>query len=245
VVLGEKDRRIHQPSIVQLAADAVREMVLSGELRPGDRLVEERLTEELGISRPPMREALRLLGQEGLLVSIPRRGVIVTPVSPQDLYEVLTLRAVYERMAVDLGMPARDPRLIERVQRGLDGMATAAGNDDRAQFVRSAFEFHVSIVGLAHHRRLEEAYRALWLQLHLFMAVNTRLREQRHESLKENVERHRRLVTLIEAGDRRAVLAELEEHGDRSFLDEVAKELEAVPVLKPEAVEGRRTASPN
>jgi DNA-binding GntR family transcriptional regulator len=244
VVLGEKDRRIHQPSIVQLAADAVREMVLSGELRPGDRLVEERLTEELGISRPPMREALRLLEQEGLLVSIPRRGVIVTPVSPQDLYEVLTLRAVYERMAVELGIPVRDPRLLERVHRGLDGMAAAASNDDRAQLVRWKFEFHLSIVGLAHHRRLEDAYRALWLQLHLFMAVNTRLRQQRNETLQANVERHRRLLHLVEAGDRRAVLAELEEHGDRSFLDEVSKELDGV--RSSEAAEGRRaTASPN
>src|SRR5690348_12165228 len=59
-----KDRRLQQPSLVRLAAAAVRDMVLSGELRPGDRLVEERLTEELGISRPPLREALRLLEQE-------------------------------------------------------------------------------------------------------------------------------------------------------------------------------------
>jgi DNA-binding GntR family transcriptional regulator len=221
----EKDRRIQQPSLVRLAADAIREMVLSGELRPGARLVEERLTDELGISRPPLREALRLLEQEGLVVSLPRRGVIVTPLSAQDLYELLTLRSAYERMAVELGIPVRDPQLLERVREALGEMAAAARSEDRAQFVRSAYEFHLSIVGLARHRRLEEAYRALWLQMHLFMAANTRVREQRNENLKANVERHRRLLALVEGGDREAVLAELENHGDRTYFEEVTREL--------------------
>jgi len=109
-----KDRRIQQPSLVRMAAETIREMVLSGELRPGDRLVEERLTEELGISRPPLREALRLLEQEGLLLSMPRRGVIVTPLSAQDVYEIFTLRTTYERMAIELGVPCKDPELLAR-----------------------------------------------------------------------------------------------------------------------------------
>jgi DNA-binding GntR family transcriptional regulator len=221
-----RDRRIQQPSLVRLAADAVRDMVLSSELRPGDRLVEERLTEQLGISRPPLREALRLLEQEGLLVSIPRRGVIVTPLTTQDLYEIYTLRTAYERMAIELGVPVRDPHLLARVRRGLAAMVEAAKNDDRAQLVKTSFEFHLAIVGLARHRRVEEAYRALWLQLHLFMAVNTRLREEQNdETLEANVERHRRLLATVEAGDRTAVLAELENHGNRTVFEAAMKEL--------------------
>jgi DNA-binding GntR family transcriptional regulator len=221
-----RDRRIQQPSLVRLAADAVRDMVLSSELRPGDRLVEERLTEQLGISRPPLREALRLLEQEGLLVSIPRRGVIVTPLTTQDLYEIYTLRTAYERMAIELGVPVRDPQLLARVRRGLAAMVEAAKNDDRAQLVKTSFEFHLAIVGLARHRRVEEAYRALWLQLHLFMAVNTRLREEQNdETLEANVERHRRLLATVEAGDRTAVLAELENHGNRTVFEAAMKEL--------------------
>ncbi len=221
-----RDRRIKQPSLVRLAADAVRDMVLSSELRPGDRLVEERLTEQLGISRPPLREALRLLEQEGLLVSIPRRGVIVTPLTTQDLYEIYTLRTAYERMAIELGVPVRDPQLLARVRQALAGMVEAAKNDDRAQLVKSSFEFHLAVVGLARHRRVEDAYRALWLQLHLFMAVNTRVREeQEDETLEANVERHRRLLATVETGNRAAVLAELENHGNRTAIDEAMREL--------------------
>ena len=218
-------RRIQQTSLVHLAASAVQEMILSGELRPGDRLVEERLTEELGISRPPLREALRLLEQDGLLVSIPRRGVIVTPLDARDLYEILTLRTTYERMAMDLGIPVRRPELLARVRNALEAMSEAAAKADRAALVRSAFAFHLSLVGLADHRRLEEGYRSLWLQMHLYMAVNTRVREEQNETLEGNVERHRRLLAMVEAGDRAAVLAELENHIDPALLEETKRVL--------------------
>lgn len=220
-----KDRRIQQPSLVRMAAETIREMVLSGELRPGDRLVEERLTEELGISRPPLREALRLLEQEGLLLSMPRRGVIVTPLSARDVYEIFTLRTTYERMAIELGVPCKDPELLARCRRALDAMTEAAKTEDRAQFVRSAFEFHVSVVGLAHHQRLEDAYRGLSLQLRIYIAANTRAREELNESLEENVERHRRLLAAVESGDRDSVLAALANHGDRTFLEEMTNDV--------------------
>lgn len=223
-----KDRRIQQPSLVRMAAETIREMVLSGELRPGDRLVEERLTEELGISRPPLREALRLLEQEGLLLSMPRRGVIVTPLSAQDVYEIFTLRTTYERMAIELGVPCKDPGLLARCHRALDMMTQAARTEDRGQFVRASFEFHVSIVGLARHRRLEDAYRGLSLQLQIYIAGNTRAREERNESLDENVARHRRLLEAVERGDRANVLTELTNHGDRTFLEEMTNGMQGV-----------------
>jgi DNA-binding GntR family transcriptional regulator len=209
-----------------MAAEAIREMVLGGELRPGDRLVEERLTEELGISRPPLREALRLLEQEGLLLSMPRRGVIVTPLSAQDVYEIFTLRTTYERMAIELGVPCKDPELLSRCHRAINAMVQAAKAEDRGQFVRTSFEFHVAMVGLARHRRLEDAYRGLSLQLHIYIAGNTRAREERNESLDENIERHRRLLAAVERGDREDVLAELANHGDRTFLEEMTNEVQ-------------------
>jgi DNA-binding GntR family transcriptional regulator len=103
-------------------------------------------------------------------------------------------------------------------------MVQAAKAEDRAQFVRSSFEFHVSVVGLARHRRLEDAYRGLSLQLHIYIAANTRAREERNESLDENIERHRRLLAAVERGNREEVLSELANHGDRTFLEEMSTE---------------------
>jgi hypothetical protein len=108
----------------------------------------------------------------------------------------------------------------------LEAMAAAARTEDRAALVKSAFEFHISLVALAGHKRLEDGYRALWLQMHLFMAVDTRVREQLNETLEENVARHRRLLALVEAGDREAVMTELDSHGDRAFFEEMTKGIE-------------------
>lgn len=220
-----QQRRIQQTSLPHLAAEAVRDMILAGELRPGERLVEERLTDALGISRPPLREALRLLEREGLISHHPRRGAIVTTLSEQDVYEVWTLRAALERLALELGMPVGDAARLERCHVALRGMDESARRSDRAGLVRSAFQFHLAIVGLAGHRRLEEAYQSLQLQMHLWMAANTQVRERHQETLAENVARHRLLLDLVEAGDRAAALAELERHGDHAYLRELTDEL--------------------
>ena len=68
------DGRLEAPTLVALAANALRKKILAGELAPGQRLLEERLTDELAISRPPLREALRILEGEGLVSTRPRRG---------------------------------------------------------------------------------------------------------------------------------------------------------------------------
>ncbi|GAA4881834.1 MULTISPECIES: GntR family transcriptional regulator [Saccharopolyspora] len=205
------------PSLVQLAADALRRMIVGGDLLCGQRVVENRLTHELGISRPPLREALRVLEREGLVRQVPRKGVIVTPLTLHDIYEICTLRAEFEGLAVRLGVPVRDPERLRRCRTALHRMAEAAGAADQSAYLECSFEFHVSVVGLSGHQRLEEAYRSLQLQLMLSMALNRRARED--ETLTEDVARHERLLALVEEGEPARVLAELARHGDRTFLD--------------------------
>src|SRR5699024_9955353 len=84
---------LESPSLVVLAANAVRSRILAGVLKPGARLLEEQLTAELAISRPPFREALRILENEGLIYTLPRRGSFVTTLTEQDVFEILSLRS--------------------------------------------------------------------------------------------------------------------------------------------------------
>jgi DNA-binding GntR family transcriptional regulator len=210
-------RRIDQPSLVQLAADAIRDMVLSGELAPGARLVEDRLTQVLGISRPPLREAMRVLEREGLIQSVPRRGSVVTELTQADIREISSLRSTLETMAIELGVPVRDTSRLRRCHDALEAMAESVRRQDRAGLARHSFEFHLAVVALSGHRRLQEVYRSLCLQM--YIVRNNELRERLFESLEENVERHRRLLALIESGDRGAVLAELAVHGDRTLAE--------------------------
>ena len=76
---------LHAASLVALAVRRLRAEILSGELAPGERIVEEQLTRRFGTSRAPLREALRLLGQQGLVEHLPRRGVRVTQLSARDI----------------------------------------------------------------------------------------------------------------------------------------------------------------
>ncbi len=209
--------RLDPPSLVQLAADELRRMILSAELQPGERLIEERLTEHLGISRPPLREAMRILQQEGLIVVQPRRGATVTSLSDRDVFEILTLRSGLERLAVELGVPVTDPDRLQRCRDALAEMEACAGREDRAHLVECGYAFHRSIVGLAGHRRLEGLYDSLHQQLLLCMAMNLYAREHYYEGLARHVERHKVLLDVIESGDPKAVLEELAAHGERSF----------------------------
>jgi DNA-binding GntR family transcriptional regulator len=212
------------PSLVELAAAALRRMIIGGDLLCGERIVENRLTHELGISRPPLREALRVLEREGLVRQVPRKGAIVTPLTLHDIYEIFTLRREFERLAVRLGVPVEDASRLRRCRQALRRMAEAADMDDEPSFAEYSFEFHVSIVGLSGHQRLEEAYRSLQLQMMLSMALNRRARER--ETLTEDVQRHERLLDVIESGDADTVLHELSRHGDRTFLDGIESKVQ-------------------
>lgn len=207
------------PSLAQLAADALRAMILSGTLRSGERVIENRLTAELGVSRPPLREAMLVLEQEGLLVHVPRRGAVVTPLTLHDVYEIFTLRAELERLAVELGVPVRSEARLDRCRAALRQLEQAAEDQDPGAVTERGFAFHLAVIGLAGHKRLEDTYRSLALQMRLCMAMNRRARRGL-ESLRGDAARHRRILDLVEGGDTQSVQHALAHHGHRTFLIE-------------------------
>lgn len=205
------------PSLVELAASTVRRMIVSGGLRCGERIIENRLTQELGISRPPLREALRVLEREGLVRQLPRKGVIVTPLTLHDVYEIVTLRRELERLAVRLGMPVRDPARLQRCRTALALLTEAAEDGDAALFAERTLRLRLAVVGLAGNRRLEDGCRSLGLQLMLAMTLNHRAPDR--ALLETDLSRQRRLVAVIESGDADTVLAELARCTDPSMFD--------------------------
>lgn len=227
------DTRLHAPSLVVLAANSIRKMILAGDFAPGERLLEERLTAQLAISRPPLREALRVLENEGLITTLPRRGSTVTTLTDRDVYEILTLRSTLERMAFELGIPVARPELLDPPREALAAMERCAREGDRGALVQAGYAFHAALVGIADHRRLADTYASVQQQLLLCMARNLIVREQYYEDLQQHVARHRLLLELVESGDRDAALAELAVHGEGSF--------EALDAMRPNS--GRAPAA--
>ncbi|WP_024285618.1 GntR family transcriptional regulator [Cellulomonas sp. KRMCY2] len=218
---------LESPSLVVLATKSIRNRILAGDLEPGTRLLEERMTAELAISRPPLREALRVLEDEGLIYTIPRRGSFVATLTEQDVFEILSLRSTLERMAYELGIPVADPALLDPARRALEEMQRCAREKDRGSLVLAGYAFHSALIDIARHRRLSEIYASVQQQLLLCMSRNLIARE-RFEGLEEHVDRHRQLLEVIEAGDPDVALAALAEHGEGSFEAVAASQRPAV-----------------
>lgn len=209
----------HPKSLVEALAEELRRRILDGVYTPGERIPEERVTTELGVSRPPVREAMRLLQQEGLLTAIPRRGVIVTPLTANDVREIYAVRHALESLAVELALPIQDRDRLAPLWAAVEDMERAAKNGKSSDLPVLNLRFHQALARLPGNKRLAHAYDELAAQLQMCMAINLRFRERLLGDPKESVERHANLVRLLEVGDVSVVVAALDGHGDRSFLD--------------------------
>ncbi|MET8251021.1 GntR family transcriptional regulator [Micromonospora sp. NPDC005197] len=212
------DGELESVSLVDLAVSRLTREILSGKSDPGERLVEEQLTRRLGISRAPLREALRLLAQQGLVEHVPRRGVRVATLSDRDVRELYELRDVLERFSVRAGIPVGRESDLAGLRATLDQMREATGAGDRMTVAESHRAFHVALVALAGNRQLSAVYGSILVKLQLYMAINLR-REAEVAQPLDGVHRHERLFEAVVGGDPEEVLAVLSAHGARSYLD--------------------------
>jgi DNA-binding GntR family transcriptional regulator len=213
----EPDGVLEPPSLVELSMRRIRHEILSGALAPGERLIEEQLTQRFGTSRAPLREALRSLGQQGLVEHLPRRGVRVAELSREDVDELFGLRDVLEHYAVKMALPVSGPPDLTGLAKALDGMAAAVQTDDALSENEAHRRFHVALVALAGHRQLLLVYEPVILKLQLYMAANLR-REAEQRAPAEGVERHRRLFEAIASGDPVTAIEALNRHGARTYI---------------------------
>lgn len=215
-----RDDGIDQPSLVDLATGRLRAEILSGALSPGDRIVEDQLRRRYGISRAPLREALRLLAEQGLVEHLPRRGVRVTSWSPTDIRQLFEVRHVLERHAVASALPFRrdgDADPLAAVRARLEDMRTAEVRGDQLAKDDAHRAFHAAVVGLAGNRQLELVLAPVLLKLQLPMAVNLR-GEAAERSGASGLERHAALLTALESDDAPTALDALDHHGELTYL---------------------------
>jgi DNA-binding GntR family transcriptional regulator len=217
VAAAADDEGLRSYSLVELAVTRLSREILSGRVDPGERLVEEQLTQRLGISRAPLREALRLLAQQGLVEHVPRRGVRVATLSDDDVRQLYDVRDVLERHAIQAALPLRPGHDLDGLGAALEAMRDAARHGDRAEVAHAHRRFHAALVALAGNRQLSLLYESVLLKLQLYMALNLR-REAETAAPLDGVHRHERLFGTVADDDPDAVLAELSHHGARSYL---------------------------
>jgi DNA-binding GntR family transcriptional regulator len=208
---------LETPSLVDLAVARLRADILSGGTEPGERLIEEQLTRRFGISRAPLREALRLLAQQGLVDHFPRRGARVATLSDTDVQELYGVRDVLERYAVEQALPLADPRRLGALAAELDAMRAADLAGDRFAMAEAHRRFHIAMVGLADNRQLSWVHESVLVKTQLYMAINLR-READTGHATDGVHRHERLYEAVAGSPPAAVLAELATHGARQYI---------------------------
>ncbi len=190
------DNSIHQESLVSSAASAIRRILLSGKLEMGSKVAEESLAAQLGISRPPLREALRLIHGEGLLEHTPRRGYNVPVVTQKSIREILDLREALELHALSVISHPDATLNLANLETVLSRMKEHANVGDSLEVISSITDFHTEVINLAGNSRLSTYYRQLLLQLQLWLATSAS-REDSSSNVQEMYEQHVELHMLI------------------------------------------------
>ncbi len=179
----------------QQVAAAIRERILSGALVPGERLAEEKLSADLGVSRAPVREALRHLAAEGLVVLRPRRGAVVFSHTDEEMRDLVEVRATLEALNARLAARRHDPKQLAELDRILRDGSRITERSDSALIQRTNARFHEAIEAIAANSVLMGIVRALRDRTALIFASRSRLRVRR------NWEEHAGIVRAILSGD--------------------------------------------
>lgn len=141
----------------------LRDLILTGEFKMGERLMQEEWAKKLGVSRMPLREALRQLETEGLVRIEPRRGAIVTPVSTEDIEEIYELRAILEGEAVVRSLPNLTDEKIEELESLYEEMAVLQGDArDMEAFMKLNMQFHQVLRDGCSWKRIKGFIDTLW-----------------------------------------------------------------------------------
>lgn len=138
--------------------ELLRERILSGDFSLGERLVEASLARQLGISRGPVRDAIKQLRAEGIVREEPRRGAFVADFTDDDIREIYELRAAIEVWSVRLIVRRRDLAALEELRGILDRLEQAAKDDDHGQFANLDQLFHESLCQLSGNGRLYRVF---------------------------------------------------------------------------------------
>ncbi|MEV0173079.1 GntR family transcriptional regulator [Streptomyces sp. NPDC050803] len=222
-------------SLRQRAYDSLRRRIVEAELQPGQRLVERDLAAELEVSRIPLREALRLLEADGLVLLVPHRGALVAPFTPADVRDLFDVRESLESLAARLAAERADRPGLDRLAARLDSARAATRAGDRDAIAAANAGFHNDIVDLAANPLLTGMMRPLEARTHWLF----RLTAQRDPG--QQCAEHEQLHEAIAAGDadRAASLAHDHVAAGRALSVALAAEW-SLPEIDPEAVAMRR-----
>jgi DNA-binding GntR family transcriptional regulator len=203
------------PSLQEKVYDHLKQAILAGEIQPGQRLLETRLAKSLGVSRIPVREAIRKLEREGLIVAFPRRGVYASSLSARDVDEVYTVRAVLEGLAARLAAEHRTEEQLGRLDAIVGKMARQAARGDSVGLFATGRQFHEVVVEASANAKLA-------VMMDMMRSQIERLRQLRMQVSRRTRDVHLEYASILEAirrGDAATAETEMRAHVERPRID--------------------------
>lgn len=201
----------YQP-LREVVCETLREAIRTGVLKPGDRLMEIQLSEELGVSRTPVREAIRKLELEGYVIMMPRRGTYVASLSIRDINEVFEIRTSLDSLASGLAAERITDEELRRLKRLLVLIGEYIEENDMDKIVETDMEFHDLLYQASRNTRLVGIIFNLREQLTRFRSTSMSYPGR----LQETLEEHRRIVEAIADGDVKRAQKAAEDHMEKS-----------------------------
>jgi DNA-binding GntR family transcriptional regulator len=197
----------------QQVLESLRHGLVSGALRPGQRVTQEDVALHLGVSVAPVRDALRVLEQEGQLVYQPRRGYFVTELRIGDLEEIYELRRVLEGRLARLALPEIDDETLTRVRAAAQECEVAGDSGDVSHQLAANRRFHFALLERADQPHTMRMIRLLWDSTESYRASYYNSPAERRRAAKA----HKRILSAIAARDPDRLVAELDAHRERAL----------------------------
>ncbi len=206
----------------EVVCETLREAIISGVLKPGERLMEIQLAEELGVSRTPVREAIRKLEMEGFVVMIPRRGTYVADISIKDINDVFEIRTALDVLAAGLAAERISDEELEEMERMMVEIAEYAEEGDMDKIVEADTRFHDVLYKASRNERLVGIVSNLREQITRLRATSMNYPGR----LTQMLEEHKCLVEAIAARDVEGAQRLAREHlenAEQTLLREIAE----------------------
>lgn len=181
----------------EVVFETLREAIIKGVIKPGERLMENQLAEEMGVSRTPVREAIRKLELAGFVVVMPRKGAYVSELSYKDVHEVYEIRAALESLACGLAAERVTPGEIEEMERYLIEERDFLDNDDVMLTINTDIGLHELIYKAARNEKIMHLISKLKEQVYRLRSTSIMLPGRKKASLKE----HQGIVEAIAQGN--------------------------------------------
>jgi DNA-binding GntR family transcriptional regulator len=207
---------LNQEALRERVVTAIRDAVIQGRLRPGEKVPEDELALRFGVSRTPVREAIRILEQQGMVKVLPKKGTYIATVDPADEADGLAVRAALEELAVRQALgrstEAQWRTLCDRLDRVVERMRDAVDRDDLVAAVELDIEFHTALVRRSGNRYLSRTWHLVGMPFLIWSPERELYSQTRPSWTVGFADTHGDLVAAIRTRDETAATGAIREH---------------------------------